>query len=73
MNEQRLIQLIREAQDGSREAFGTLVERFEPVVFAIVLRRLRNWSEAREVTQDVFLQAMRKLSQLREQIGRAHD
>ena len=41
MNEQRLIQLIREAQDGSREAFGTLIERFEPVVFAIVLRRLR--------------------------------
>jgi RNA polymerase sigma-70 factor (ECF subfamily) len=66
MTEQRLIQLIREAQDGSREAFGSLVERFEPVVFAIVLRRLCNRSEAHEVTQEVFLQAMRKLAQLRE-------
>ena len=66
MNDQRLIQLIREARNGSREAFGTLVERFEPLVFAIVLRRLRNRSEAHEVTQEVFLQAMRKLPQLRE-------
>ena len=66
MNEQQLIPLIQEAQAGNREAFGALVERFEPVVFAIVLRRLRNRSEASEVTQDVFLQAMRKLPQLRE-------
>lgn len=66
MNEQRMIQLIRRARRGDREAFGELARKFEPVVFAIVLRRLRNRSEALEVTQDVFLQAMRKLSQLRE-------
>lgn len=61
-----LIQLVNAAQEGDRDAFGQLVEEFESMVFAIVFRRLRNRSEAREVTQDVFIQAMRKLDQLRE-------
>jgi len=61
-----VLQLVRAAQTGNREAFGRLAVRFEPIVFAIVLRRLRNRSEAKEVTQDVFLQMMRKLDQLRD-------
>lgn len=66
MEEQRTIRLVLEAQAGSREAFGQLVNQFETTVFATVMSRLRNRAEAREVTQDVFVQAMRKLSQLRE-------
>ena len=66
MEEQRTIRLVLEAQAGSREAFGQLVEQFETTAFATVMSRLRNRAEAREVTQDVFVQAMRKLSQLRE-------
>lgn len=67
MNENlSVIELVERARDGDREAFGELAHQFEPVVFAIVLRRLRNRSEAREVTQEVFLRAMRKLPQLRE-------
>jgi RNA polymerase sigma-70 factor (ECF subfamily) len=66
MDEQRITSLVRRARDGNREAFGELVQQFESTVFAIVLRRLRNRSEAREVTQDVFVQALRKLPQLRE-------
>ena len=66
MEEQRTIRWVLEAQAGSREAFGQLVSQFETTVFATVMSRLRNRAEAREVTQDVFVQAMRKLSQLRE-------
>src|ERR1700733_9917859 len=66
MEEQRTIRLVLEAQAGSREAFGQLVTQFETTVFATVMSRLRNRAEAREVTQDVFVQAMRKLGQLRE-------
>lgn len=61
-----ILTLVQRAQRGDREAFGRLAVRFEQTVFAIVLRRLRNRSEAREVTQDVFVQMMRKISQLRE-------
>ena len=66
MDEIELLTLVQCAQEGDREAFGRLVTQFEKGVFAIVLRRLRNRAEAAEVTQDVFMQALRKLPQLRE-------
>jgi RNA polymerase sigma-70 factor (ECF subfamily) len=66
MEEFELILLVQSAQCGDRDAFGQLIVQFERDVFAIILRRLRNRSEALEVTQDVFIQAMRKLPQLRE-------
>ena len=58
--------LVLQAQAGDREAFGQLVQAFESTVFAIALRRLRNRAEAVELTQDVFIQVLRKLPQLRE-------
>lgn len=66
MEDTQLVNLVQRAQQGDRDAFGRLVTEFEPTVFAITLRRLRNRSEAREVTQEVFLRAMRKIDQLRE-------
>jgi len=60
------IELVCAAQQGDRDAFGLLVQRFESSVFAIALRRLRNRTEALELTQDVFVQAFRKLGQLRD-------
>ena len=57
--------LVRDAQRGDREAFGELFERFQPTIFAIALKRLRNDAEAQELTQDVFIQAMQKIDQLR--------
>jgi RNA polymerase sigma-70 factor, ECF subfamily len=66
MNETEMIDLVRLAQAGNSDAFDELVRRCEPMVFAVVLRRLRNRSEALEVTQDVFIQVLRKIGQLRE-------
>jgi len=63
---EEVIQLVQRAQTGDRWAFGELVNRFESSVFAVALRRLRNRTEAAELAQDVFVQAYRKLSQLRE-------
>ena len=62
----RLVRLVLAAQAGDRAAFGELAAHFEPTVFAVALRRLRNRSEAAEVTQDVLIRAMRKLGQLEE-------
>jgi RNA polymerase sigma-70 factor (ECF subfamily) len=61
-----IAQLVRAAQAGQREAFGELFERFERQVFSIALRRLGDYSEAQELSQDVFVQAMQKIGQLRE-------
>jgi RNA polymerase sigma-70 factor (ECF subfamily) len=57
---------VRAAQRGNREAFGQLVERFQRAVYSIALRRLQNHAEAQELVQEVFVQALRKIGQLRE-------
>jgi RNA polymerase sigma-70 factor (ECF subfamily) len=61
-----IAELVLAAQDGDRQAFGKLVERYERSVYATALRRLNNHAEAQELTQEVFVQALRKLGQLRE-------
>ena len=58
--------LVRASQRGDREAFGELFSRFERTVFAIALRRLGDYNEAEELCQDVFMQALLKIGQLRE-------
>jgi RNA polymerase sigma-70 factor (ECF subfamily) len=64
--QRELAQLVRAAQSGSRTAFGTLVEQYQGLVMSIALRRLGNYAEAQELSQDVFVKAMEKLDQLRE-------
>ena len=61
-----IISLIIRAQTGDRIAFGELVERFQPAVYAVALARLRDHNEAVELTQEVFIHAMTKLAQLRD-------
>lgn len=57
--------LVRASQTGDRLAFGELFERFQPTVMAIAMRRLRDHADAQELCQDVFVQAMLKIGQLR--------
>lgn len=59
-------ELVRAAQSGDREAFGELFRRYERTVIAIAARRLNDFDEAQELAQDVFIQAMTKLDQLRD-------
>jgi RNA polymerase sigma-70 factor (ECF subfamily) len=61
-----ITELVLRAQSGDRSAYGDLVERFQPTVYALALARLRNPTEAQELAQDVFLHGMKKLAQLRD-------
>jgi RNA polymerase sigma-70 factor, ECF subfamily len=61
-----ILELIKRAQAGEREAFGRLVEQFQPAVYAVALARLRDANEATELAQEVFIHAMTKLPQLRD-------
>src|SRR5260370_6906434 len=58
--------LVERARPGDGLAYGELVERFQPAVYALSLARLRNANEAQELTQEVFIHAMTKLEQLRD-------
>ncbi|MCI0455748.1 MAG: sigma-70 family RNA polymerase sigma factor [Gemmataceae bacterium] len=61
-----ITELVERARDGDRGAYGELVERFQPSVYAVALGRLRNPGEAQELVQEVFIHAMTKLGQLRD-------
>lgn len=61
-----LIERVRAAQQGDRDAFGELVVQFQGAVFGTALRRLRDRGEAQELAQEVFVQALRKIGQLRD-------
>lgn len=58
--------LVQKAQAGDRQAYGELFSRFQNSVYAITITRVRDASEAQELTQEVFVHAMRKLPQLRD-------
>jgi RNA polymerase sigma-70 factor (ECF subfamily) len=66
MIENEITELVERAQAGDRLAYGALVERFQPTVYAVALARLRNPAEAQELAQEVFMHGMKKLHQLRE-------
>src|SRR2546423_15661309 len=61
-----ILNLVEKARAGDRAAYGELVKRFEPAVYAVALSRLRNPTEAQELTQEVFIHGMEKVEQLRD-------
>lgn len=62
---QRTAQRVIAAQAGDRAAFGELFVQYEKSIFAIAYRRTGDATEAQELVQDVFMQAMQKIDQLR--------
>lgn len=66
MSWDEIVVFIDRARSGDKDAFGELVKRFHPAVFAVALARLRDTHEATELTQEVFIQALKKLDQLRD-------
>jgi RNA polymerase sigma-70 factor (ECF subfamily) len=61
-----MVNLVEKARMGDRTAYGEIVRRFQPTVYAVALTRLRNPLEAQELAQEVFIHAMNKLDQLRD-------
>jgi RNA polymerase sigma-70 factor, ECF subfamily len=58
-------QLVDAARDGDRTAFGLLYQRYARVVHGILLARVPP-GDTDDLTQDVFLLAMRRLHTLRD-------
>ena len=60
-----LADLVRLAQRGDRTATAELYARFHRAVHAVVLART-SYADAADLVQDVFVTALRKLTELRE-------
>jgi RNA polymerase sigma-70 factor (ECF subfamily) len=57
-------ELVVRAKAGDRPAVEALFTRYQRQVQAVAYQRLGNWDEALELSQDVFVQAYRRLDQL---------
>lgn len=62
MNKEKVNNLVNLAKNGDREAFGELFTLFKSKIYNIVYKRLGHAEETNEVMQDVFLQALSKIS-----------
>ncbi len=58
-------QLVQATLAGDRDAFGHLVHRYQDRVFNTMTRVLGNQADARDITQDAFVQAFVKLESFR--------
>jgi RNA polymerase sigma-70 factor (ECF subfamily) len=61
--------LIDATLAGDTEAFGRLVERYQDRLYNSLLRFLGSAEDARDVSQDTFLQALTKLRSFRRESG----
>lgn len=57
--------IIRKCLDGDSAAFGILVDKYKGGIYALAYSRLRNFHDAEDVTQEVFVKAYQKLRTLR--------
>lgn len=57
--------IIQECLDGEPEAFGVLVDKYKAGIYAYNYAKLRDFHDAQDVAQEVFLQAYRNLHKLR--------
>lgn len=60
-------QLVRQAAEGSREAFGELVSRHHFQVRAMLWRVLGDETEVDDLAQEVFMSALSKVNEFRQQ------
>ena len=59
------VQLIRKVLSGDNEAFGILVEKYQKSVHDLIWRKIGDYHDAEDITQEAFLQAYKKLSTLK--------
>ena len=57
--------LVSQTLAGDRDAFGVLVHKYQEMVYTYAFQKVRNEADAQDIMQEIFLQAYRRLYQLR--------
>lgn len=61
MDDNEDLKLVEESRQGSREAFERLLLRYEKAIFNAAYRILRDYEDAKDVTQNVFVKVFQNL------------
>jgi RNA polymerase sigma-70 factor (ECF subfamily) len=67
MDDQNLLELVRQSKNGDSQAMEQLVNFCQPDAFHLALSILDDPAEADDVTQDAFIKAVRGISSYREE------
>ena len=59
-------ELVRAALQGRTQQFAVLVERYQNLVYHVLLSRLCRHEDAEDLAQETFLRAFRRLDELEE-------
>jgi len=62
MNEKNDNELISEILNGKTEIYKEVILRYQKPVFNLVIRMVRNYDEAKDITQNIFIKAYYNLS-----------
>lgn len=57
--------IIQQCLDGDSAAFGLLVDKYRRSIYALAYSRVRDFHDAQDITQEVFIKAYRNLRVLR--------
>lgn len=57
--------IVNKCLEGDSTAFGLLVDKYKSGVYALAYSRLKNFHDAEDIAQEVFIKAYRKLRTLR--------
>ncbi len=52
---------VSQCLEGNKDAFGFIVDKYERAIFNIALRIVKEYDDARDITQSVFVKAYEKL------------
>lgn len=63
----QMTSLVNKSKDGSQAAFSRLVDLFQDDIFRMVYYRTRSSMDAEDITQEIFLQAFKNLSRLKQE------
>ena len=66
MEKESDVQLIQRILSGDEVAFNVLVQRYQKSVHALAWRKLGDFHDAEEITQDTFLQVYKRLPTLKD-------
>jgi len=58
--------LVNKCLAGDRDAFGVLVDKYKDAVYGLVYSKVRNFHDAEDIAQEVFISAYRDLRSLRQ-------
>jgi RNA polymerase sigma factor (sigma-70 family) len=57
--------IIQQTLDGNSAAFGLLVDKYKRSIYALAYSEVRDFHDAQDITQEVFIKAYRKLHTLK--------